>query len=299
MRPWEPLLSGVICVIDTETTGLEAGIHQIIELAAAVVHLERQSVLGTFTVLAAPSREIPEEDWAIVTRVSKISPVDLLSAWPLPRALARFRSWYAQQGGPPVTSYCRDFDERFCAAAGLMLPWAGCIQRCAGDVFGEYGSRGKGPSLKRARELCALPEAPEAHRALPDALAAAEVLCQLRAGGYRVQHADLSRTPMALGWEDTNALFPTPRGRSAAQQAVTVALDALGASYPLAWGATPPADTLNIVTEDQWYHVYQDRVQAVPFLRESLLRLSGKGPLTGHPRAAIWTKVLEEQCDQA
>jgi DNA polymerase-3 subunit epsilon/ATP-dependent DNA helicase DinG len=98
--------------LDTETTGLEAGRDEIIEVAA--VRFQGPEVLGTWHSLIKPAASLPEA----ITRLTGITPQDLETApmfYTVVPELARFI------GDDPVVGHSVGFDIDFLAAQGLPL----------------------------------------------------------------------------------------------------------------------------------------------------------------------------------
>lgn len=98
--------------IDTETTGLEPGKDELIEVAA--VRFQGQEVLGTWHALVKPAGPLPEA----ITRLTGITPQELETApmfYTLIPELARFI------GDAPLVGHSVSFDIDFLAAQGLRL----------------------------------------------------------------------------------------------------------------------------------------------------------------------------------
>jgi predicted DnaQ family exonuclease/DinG family helicase len=98
--------------LDTETTGLEAGKDELIEVAA--VRFQGAEVLGTWHSLIKPAAPLPEA----ITRLTGIVPQELETApmfYTVIPELARFI------GDDPVVGHSVGFDLAFLAAQGLPL----------------------------------------------------------------------------------------------------------------------------------------------------------------------------------
>ncbi len=98
--------------IDTETTGLEPGKDELIEVAA--VRFQGKEVLDTWHSLLKPAGPLPEA----ITRLTGITPQDLETApmfYTLVPELARFI------GDDPLVGHSVSFDVDFLAAQGLRL----------------------------------------------------------------------------------------------------------------------------------------------------------------------------------
>ncbi len=98
--------------LDVETTGLEAGKDELIEVAA--VRFQGGEELGVWHSLLKPAAALPEA----ITRLTGITPADLEEApffYQILPALARFL------GDDPIVGHSVEFDLSFLAAQGLSL----------------------------------------------------------------------------------------------------------------------------------------------------------------------------------
>jgi len=98
--------------LDVETTGLEAGRDEVIEVAA--VRFQGEEVLGTWHSLIRPAGPLPEA----ISRLTGITPADLEHAprfYTVLPELARFI------GDAPIVGHSIGFDLEFLAAQGLSL----------------------------------------------------------------------------------------------------------------------------------------------------------------------------------
>ncbi len=99
-------------VLDTETTGLEPGQDELLEVAA--IRFQGAEVLGTWHTLVKPAGGVPE----VITRLTGITPEDVERApmfYAVLPELARFI------GDDPVVGHSVGFDLAFLAAQGLPL----------------------------------------------------------------------------------------------------------------------------------------------------------------------------------
>ncbi len=184
-------------MIDTETTGLDPQDDRIIDIGAVRLD-EDLAVTGRFTTLVDPGRAIP----LFVARLTGISDADVAGAPRIAEALAGLREF---AGDATLVGHNAAFDREHLAAAARRSG----TQPLTADWF---------DTLEAALLLCpeldrhALPVLVEelglswpAHRALPDAEAAAAVLAHLarRAAGL----ADVERRLLdSVSWAPLNVL---------------------------------------------------------------------------------------------
>lgn len=148
--------------LDAETTGLEAGRDELIEVAA--LRFQGEEVLETWGTLVKPAGDLPEA----ITRMTGIRPADLDQAplfhTVLPE-LARF------VGDDPLVGHSIEFDLEFLAAQGLPLPNPRVdTYQLSTLLLPDLPDRSLA-SVAQALEIAY----PQQHRALPDARAAMEV----------------------------------------------------------------------------------------------------------------------------
>jgi DNA polymerase-3 subunit epsilon len=150
------VLDAVFVAIDVETTGLEAGVDEIIEVAA--VKFRGPEVLDTFQQLVQPRHSLPIK----ITQLTGIKP-RLLEDAPLFHQVApdfvRFVKSY------PVVGHQVSFDVRMLGAQGLRLPQPSYDTLELSTLL-LPGQRGY--SLQALAEALGIPH-PQAHRALADA----------------------------------------------------------------------------------------------------------------------------------
>lgn len=156
----------IFVALDVETTGLEPGHDEIIEIGA--VKFRGDEVLEQFQSFVRPRHSLPIK----TTRLTRISPEDLRSAPPfheIAPQLVRFLKSY------PVVGHSIGFDMRFLAAQGLRLG------QPAYDTFELAALLMPGLSNYGLATLAArldIPH-PDAHRALADADVARMVFVRL------------------------------------------------------------------------------------------------------------------------
>ncbi|MGC9025396.1 MAG: exonuclease domain-containing protein, partial [Chloroflexia bacterium] len=148
--------------LDTETTGLEPGRDEVIEVAA--VRFQGAEVLGTWHSLIRPAGPLPEQ----IARLTGITPAELERA---PRFYAVLPDLARFIGDDPIVGHSVGFDLEFLAAQGLSLnnPRVDTYELST-LLLPELPDR----SLASVARGLGLPY-PEQHRALADAQAVQEV----------------------------------------------------------------------------------------------------------------------------
>ena len=182
-------MSDTLFVIDLETTGVVPATAGIIEIGCVAV--QSGAIVGEFSSLVWPGREFLGPKNREVLAVSGITVEEVLDAWPLREVRYELRRWVDGIGAAVpyrVTSYNVAFDAAFLpepfwtrnrddAGGGV---WSECVMKCAArDLAGKSRL-----SLANACAILGI-EQEDAHRALPDARAAAAVWLALegRNGG--------------------------------------------------------------------------------------------------------------------
>jgi predicted DnaQ family exonuclease/DinG family helicase len=155
--------------LDLETTGLDANADAIIEIGA--VRIEHERVTETFSTLVNPGRRIPLR----VQQLTGIRDEDVAVAPSLAMVLPELRAFV----GPDVSAvvaHNASFDLGFLRAAGVNF------HRPALDTFELAGILLPGQPSYSLGELCRELAIPldDAHRALDDATATAELFLTLR-----------------------------------------------------------------------------------------------------------------------
>jgi DNA polymerase III epsilon subunit-like protein len=169
----------VIAIIDTEATGLPSDKEaRVVEIAAVVLHPHRDyAEVNSFQKVLYPG---PAALDGYPRNASQQVPLEaILGAGSAADARRAFYEWMAQHQVTEVFSYNRAYDEGMLKRSGFELPWAGCVMRMA---------RAAMPGLKKDPSLAAAAahfggSLTEAHRALPDARAAAGVFAAIRRRG--------------------------------------------------------------------------------------------------------------------
>jgi DNA polymerase-3 subunit epsilon len=175
LAAWSPvrlaLGDAVFCVFDLETTGLRAGADRVVEIGA--VRVEGYELTERFERLVDPGVPLPAE----ITRITGIRPQDLAGRVGVASAL---RSFLAFAGDAVLVAHNARFDVGFVDAELRRLRG----RRFAGTVLDTVALARKLVPGRTRYSLGALADrfstntAP-CHRALPDALATAEILLAL------------------------------------------------------------------------------------------------------------------------
>lgn len=161
----------MICVLDTETTGLpSAPWARVMELAAVALDQNYEEV-SCFHSLIKP--DVFDERANRALAYCGLTREDFLSAPYVELVREDFLDWCSENRIREVWAYNRSFDEGMLLRSGFKLPWTGCVMRKARE---KMPYRPKDPPLREAVEyfLGAPPETQ--HRALNDAVSAAKVL---------------------------------------------------------------------------------------------------------------------------
>lgn len=191
----------MLIVVDTETSGLEpAQGAQIVEIAACAV--SGGLIVAEWSTLVWPGRDtLRRPEWRRCREITGISTDDLVDAPDAEEARKLFGQWVAgvakatgQQGPPLLTSFNRQFDQRFLAAApwnlGDPARWSGCLMEQATEPLGQagvlqkhYTGKWKWPKLTVACQHYGIEMQGDAHRALTDARAAAMLAIRMEQKG--------------------------------------------------------------------------------------------------------------------
>ena len=166
----------MIAILDCEATGLPSDKNaRVVEIGAVVLHPHRDyAEVNSFSVVIHPG---PNALDGYPRNASQAVPLEsILGAGSAADARRALYEWMAQHQVTEVFSYNRTYDEGMLKRSGFELPWAGCVMRMA---------RAAMPGLKKDPSLAAAVahfgvSLTEAHRALPDARAAAEVFAAIR-----------------------------------------------------------------------------------------------------------------------
>ncbi len=175
LAAWSPvrlaLGDAVFCVVDLETTGIRPGADRIVEIGA--VRVEGFELAGRFERLVDPGVPLPSE----ITRLTGIRPQDLAGRVGVGSAL---RAFLAFAGDAVLVAHNARFDIGFIDAELRRLRG----RRFAGTVLDTVPLARKLVPGRTRYSLGALAdrfatETQPCHRALPDALATAEILLAL------------------------------------------------------------------------------------------------------------------------
>jgi DNA polymerase-3 subunit epsilon len=173
----------VFAVLDIESTGLVANRHHVIEVAAVILGRNLEET-ASFSSLANPGEEAILAADPGALRANNITPAMIREAPPSADVAKELEAFLDVHWGTTLHSYGRAFD------SGFMLPapwnvvrqrWGECIMLAATDAMNDVGAAERGPnsrprwvSLAKAVEFFGVHNE-NAHRALPDARAAAFV----------------------------------------------------------------------------------------------------------------------------
>jgi DNA polymerase III epsilon subunit-like protein len=167
----------VICVLDTETTGLpNQPWARVVEVGAVVLDPRKDyAEVACFQVVLDPGAD------ALVgypRNASQRVPIEEILKFGVSEGTvhAVIAKWLTTHRVTEVFSYNRVFDEVLLKRSGFVLPWTGCVMRMARAAM---PPRPKDPSLADAAAHFGATQA-EAHRALPDARLAAQVFAAIR-----------------------------------------------------------------------------------------------------------------------
>jgi DNA polymerase III subunit epsilon len=167
-----PIEAAEIVVFDLETTGLSAARDRICEIGA--VRVARLEIAETFETLVDPRVTLP----SAISALTGIRPEELRAA---PRAEVAVRRLIAFTGDAPLAAHNARFDVSFLDREVERLT----VKRIAAPVVDTVwlarrllARRSERFSLERLAHFFGTSTAP-CHRALPDALATAEILVAL------------------------------------------------------------------------------------------------------------------------
>jgi DNA polymerase III epsilon subunit-like protein len=175
----------LICVVDTETTGLPDNPDaQVVEVAATIFDLSTGQEVRCWSTLVKPSTW-GEEGRKVASEICGLDP-DLIDAHGMEPAMAQM-ALLDFAGRLPMHAWNRPFDEEMVRRMDPGEPrlarpelWGPCLMREFSAV-----SRGN-PDLRSkltfAFEQCGFTEPEDAHRALTDARMAARCIHHIRSG---------------------------------------------------------------------------------------------------------------------
>lgn len=176
-----PLLAGeqLLVVLDTETTGLDRGRHEIIELGMlAVIHHADGAIVGVadeFSGLREPAAPLPAE----ITAITGITP-GMLAGQAIAAAAVDAFVADAHRVCCHNAAFERGFAERF-AGGFAHLPWACSLREVDWAAIGTVGTK-----LEHILGHFGLFHG--AHRAVHDCHALLEILDQPHPGGNVLRH---------------------------------------------------------------------------------------------------------------
>jgi len=164
------LMNHDVVVFDIETTGLEASRCEIIEIGAVKIH--KGKITETFETLIKPKGEIPEE----IINLTGITPEMVVNSPSIKQVMPDF---YKFCYGCTIMAYNIDFDYKFISLYGRKFGYI--FDNHQIDVL--YLARAFIPGLKNFKlsTVCKKLDISleNAHRAVHDAMATAEVVIKL------------------------------------------------------------------------------------------------------------------------
>lgn len=182
--PGAPTMPAEFLVIDTETTGLDAGVDRVVEIAAVAVDPWAGTVTPAMTSLVNPGRPIP----ATASAVHHLTDDDVVGADGLEKVWeGRLAPWL--DGRTVLVAHNAGFDRPFLPA--MPNRWL-CTMRLARHLWPQAPAYGN-QVLRYWRSLRI--ETGPAHRALADATVTGHLLVQLAAAYRECAHpgdADLN-----------------------------------------------------------------------------------------------------------
>jgi len=180
----------LICVVDTETTGLPDNPDaQVVEVAATIFDLSTGQEVRCWSTLVKPSTW-GEEGRKVASEICGLDP-DLIDAHGMEPSMAQM-ALLDFAGRLPLHAWNRPFDEEMVRRMDPDEPrlarpelWGPCLMREFSAV--SRGNPDLRSKLTYAYEQCGFTEPDNAHRALVDARMAAQVICHVRGGGALVK----------------------------------------------------------------------------------------------------------------
>lgn len=154
----------VFVVVDTETTGLDPTVDQLVEIGA--VATTTTEVLGMWSTFVDPEMPIPPE----VSAVHGIVDSDVIGAPGDAQARRRLLDFAGAFGPPRLVAHHLEFNSAF-----LDIPNGLCTKRLALHLWPNYPAH-KNQSLRFRRQLQVETFGIAPHRALGDALVTAALL---------------------------------------------------------------------------------------------------------------------------
>lgn len=212
----ETPVNTIFVAIDVETTGLEAGTDEIIEVAA--VKFRDTEVLETFQRLVRPRHSLPIK----IAQLTGINAQELEGAQPFHAVapeLVRFVKSY------PIVGHSVGFDVRMLGAQGLRLP------QPSYDTFELATLLLPGQPGYNLSALAAALNIlhPDAHRALADADVARQLFTRLV---HRIQTLDDATLNEIIGLSGQTSWSPRPLFEAIARDRVHTALNRPLSSSP-------------------------------------------------------------------
>lgn len=180
------LFTSRFCVVDTETTGLLQDWSRVVELAGVILDVDGSEV-SAFESLVIP--DILDERAKEGLAINQLTPSQIyMFGHPTPIVAAAFVNWLQVFSCTQVTAFNTSFDQPHMERMGLDLQWAPCLMKRAAKAMG----RKNRVSLAHATKTYGVTFQGDAHRALTDARAAADLVVAIQVAGIQqgaVAHA--------------------------------------------------------------------------------------------------------------
>lgn len=180
-RHWDTCVRrkrSVLVVLDTETTGLKAGHHEVVDVAAMALDPATLECLGTFQSHVAPL--YPERATAEAFKTNGLS-LDFLADKPdIDTVRREFAGWLGQYAARPIpVGYNLPFDLAHLESWALP-PWSYRQVDVLQLVTVHLWLPGLTPDAKLTTATQYLQLTHDAHRAMGDVVATAEILRRFR-----------------------------------------------------------------------------------------------------------------------
>lgn len=195
-------------ILDVESTGLVAGRHHVIEVAAVILGRDFEEA-ASFASLCNPGEEAILAADPQALRANQITPSMIREAPPSEKVARELEAFLDTHWGTTLHSYARAFDSGFLAPAPwnvALQRWGECVMLAATDMMNDHGAADRGPnsrprwvSLERAAKFFGVHQE-NAHRALPDARAAAFVFREILRRRLELEVDDEVRGVMEHGY---------------------------------------------------------------------------------------------------
>jgi len=177
----------VRAILDVETTGLASSRYSVAEVAAVILGKDLEE-MASFSSLVNPGEEAISNAEQAALQTNGITPAMMREAPPIEQVARELEAFLDAHWGATLHSFGRSFDMGFLEKPPWQVTrrvWGECIMLAATDMMNEAGMTVRGPnsrpkwvSLAEAKKFFKVKE-DQAHRALPDARAAAYVFREI------------------------------------------------------------------------------------------------------------------------